>query len=233
MEPVLKAYKMGTHVFDINPLPVKRDWMDATPGKHAYHCYPVTTANTVGWYLSCPEDISFIWNGIVDTTDKTVEILKGKDWCYTGRGQASISFKTGLLFRSEKNISLLAVNPPNFFNKNFELISSLISTSFYPNELPLAVQARVAGEEVLIPAGTPLAALLPISLGNLKDQFIEVDNFVMTKEYMDAQRSYGEASFEHTKNGEWTDWYRDGVNEKGEQIGEHEVKNLKLGVVFK
>lgn len=233
MEPILKAYRMGTRFLNLDPLPVRREWMDATPDKHAYHCYPVTTANTIGWYLSCPEDIVFTWNGVVDTTDSTVKILKGEDWCYTGRGQASISFKTGLLFRSNQTTSLLAINPPNYFNKNFEVISSLISTSFYPNELPLAIQARVANEEILIPAGTPVAAILPISLTNLKDQYIQVENFVMTQEYADAQRSYGEASFEHTKNGEWTDWYRDAVNEKGEKIGEHEVKNLKLGVVIK
>jgi hypothetical protein len=31
-------------------------------------------------------------------------------------------------------------------------------------------------------------------------------------------------------SGKWTDWYRDAVNEKGETLGEHEVKVLKLSV---
>jgi hypothetical protein len=30
--------------------------------------------------------------------------------------------------------------------------------------------------------------------------------------------------------GKWTDWYRDAVNEKGETLGEHEVRVLKLSV---
>ena len=52
MEPILKAYRIGAHSFNIEPLSVKRDWMDATPEKHAYHCFPVTVANTIGWDLS-------------------------------------------------------------------------------------------------------------------------------------------------------------------------------------
>jgi hypothetical protein len=231
MDPILKAYRMGSRNFNIEPLSLKRDWMDATPEKHAYHCYPVSMANTLGWVLSCPEDISFVWNGVLDTTDQTVEIIKGADWCYTGRGQASVSFKTGLLFRSNPNISLLAMTPPNYFYKGFEVINSLISTSFYRNELPLAIQARIANEEIVIPAGSPIATILPISLTSLKDQFVEVSNFEMTPEYAKSQQSYGEASFAKTSQGEWTDWYRDALNEKGEKIGEHEVKNLRLRVV--
>lgn len=233
MEPILRAYKLGNKTFNLDPLPVRREWMDNTPEKHAYHCYPVTTANTVGWYLSCPEDITFIWNGVIDTTDKTVDIIKGKDWAYTGRGQASLSMHTNLILKSNENISVLAINPPNFFSKGFEVISSLMSTSFYPNEFPIAIQANIANEEITIPAGTPIAAILPISLSSMKDAFIEIDNFITTPEYFEAQRNYGNASFEQTKDGNWTNWYRDGVNEKGEKVGNHEVKHMRLSVVDK
>lgn len=45
MEPILRAYKLGNKTFNLDPLPVRREWMDNTPEKHAYHCYPVTTAD--------------------------------------------------------------------------------------------------------------------------------------------------------------------------------------------
>ena len=47
--------------FDIQPMSIKRDWMDLTSEKHAYRCFPVTQANVVGWNLSCKEDIVFLW----------------------------------------------------------------------------------------------------------------------------------------------------------------------------
>ncbi len=53
-----------------------------------------------------------------------------------------------------------------------------------------------------------------------------------SKHYHNAHmQSYGDAAQEINKSGEWTDWYRNAVNEKGESIGSHEVKNLKLSVI--
>jgi hypothetical protein len=35
------------------------------------------------------------------------------------------------------------------------------------------------------------------------------------------------------QSGQWTDWYRDAVNEKGESLGKHETKVLRLSVIDK
>lgn len=229
--PILTAYKTNPNSFIIEPLSVKRQWMEDTPDKHAYHCFPVTMANTIGWTLSSPVDISFTWNGIIDTTPDTVNILSGKEYAYTGRGQGTISFMTGLIFKSEKNISLLTINCPNYFYEDFEVMSSVISTSFYPNELPLAIKSKIANKEIIIKAGEPIATIIPISLTSLKDESIEIKDFVFTQEYADAQKNYGDAAQEVNKSGKWTDWYRDAINENGNSVGEHEVKSLKLKVV--
>lgn len=229
--PILTAYKTNPNSFIIEPLSVKRQWMEDTPDKHAYHCFPVTMANTIGWTLSSPVDISFTWNGIIDTTPDTVNILSGKEYAYTGRGQGTVSFMTGLIFKSEKNISLLTINCPNYFYEDFEVMSSVISTSFYPNELPLAIKSKIANKEIIIKAGEPIATIIPISLTSLKDESIEIKDFVFTQEYADAQKNYGDAAQEVNKSGKWTDWYRDAINENGNSVGEHEVKSLKLKVV--
>jgi hypothetical protein len=47
--------------FTIDPMSIKRDWMDQTSEKHAYRCFPVTQANVIGWSISCSEDIVFYW----------------------------------------------------------------------------------------------------------------------------------------------------------------------------
>jgi hypothetical protein len=43
-------------------------------------------------------------------------------------------------------------------------------------------------------------------------------------------KSYGEGAQKINSQGQWTDWYRDAVNEKGETTGKHEAKVLKLFV---
>jgi hypothetical protein len=217
-------------IFEIAPMSIKRDWMDATSENHAYRCFPVTQANVVGYSLSCKEDIEFIWDGINDQTQDHVTIFN-PERAYSGRGQSSVSLDTGLIFRTDSDVSIFTINPVNYFSDEFETMSSLISTSFYDNPLPLAIKAKAANRRVVIKAGTPVATILPISLTNLNNTEINI------VAYEDADRireqaniSYGQAAQVLNQSGQWTDWYRNAVNEKQESLGSHEVKTLKLSV---
>jgi hypothetical protein len=220
-------------VFDIQPMSIKRDWMDATSENHAYRCFPVTQSNVIGWSLSCLEDIDFIWDGVTDQTPDRVQIFS-PEGAYSGRGQSSISLNTGLIFRTDPDVSIFTINPVNYFSDEFETMSSLISTSFYDNPLPLAIKAKLANKRVVIKAGTPVATIIPISLSKLNGTTIEIVEYQdldRKREY--ANMSYGVAAQKINTAGKWTDWYRDAVNEKEETLGSHEVKTLKLGVLDK
>lgn len=219
-------------LFEISPMSIKREWMDQTSENHAYRCFPVTQANVVGYSLSCKEDINFFWDGINDQTPDHIEIIKAPEGSYGGRGQSSISLNTGLIFKTDKDVSIFTINPVNYFSNDFETMSNLISTSFYDNPLPLAIKAKSPNKNVIIKAGTPLATIIPISLSSLNNTLIEIVDYKdEDNKRVDANISYGDASQVINSAGKWTDWYRDAVNEKGETLGEHEVRVLKLSVV--
>ena len=220
----------GSHV-EISPMSIKRDWMDSTPEKHAYRCFPVTQANMVGWNLYCDEDVKFIWNGITDTSADNVKILQGENFTYSGRGQSTVSFMTGLVFKTEKDVSFLVINPVNYFNPDFETMSYLISTSWYDNDFPLAIRVKTPNKEITIKAGEPIATIIPISLTSIDNTTIEMSDYYDKDNIrQNSHRVYGEAAQELNKSGKWTDWYRDAVNEKGESLGAHETKALRLFV---
>jgi hypothetical protein len=215
----------------ISPMSIKRDWMDQTPDKHAYRCFPVTQANMIGWNLSWEKDIKFIWNGVNDTSQDNVKILTEDNSLYTGRGQSSVSFTTGLTFKTDKEISMFVINPVNYFNLHFEVISSLISTSWFDNDFPLAIKAKTPNKEIFIKAGDPIATIIPISLTDLDNTSIKMYDYEdIGNVRQNKHKSYGVASQEINKTGNWTDWYRDAVNEKGERLGSHETKVLRLSV---
>jgi hypothetical protein len=227
----ISVEKMQGSSFNIEPMSIKRDWMDSTSEGHAYRCFPVTQSNVVGWSLSSVIDIEFIWDGTNDQTPDHINIIKAPKGSYGGRGQSSISFDTGLVFRTEEDISLFTINPVNYFSNDFETMSNLMSTSFYDNPLPLAIKARKVNETVLIKAGTPLATIIPISLSNLNNSCIEIFDYQdKDKKRVQANMSYGSAAQVINSAGQWTDWYRDAVNEKQESLGSHEAKVLKLRV---
>ena len=218
-------------LFDIKPMSIKRDWMDVTSEGHAYRCFPVTQSNVIGWSLSCVKDIEFIWDGVNDQTPDHVKVFS-PEGAYSGRGQSSISLNTGLVFRTDKDVSIFTINPVNYFSDEFETMSSLITTSFYDNPLPLAIKAKVANKKVVIEAGTPVATIIPISLSNLNGTNIEIVEYKdQDRKRLESNISYGNAAQAINSTGKWTDWYRDAVDEKGESQGSHEVKILKLGVV--
>ena len=70
---------------NIQPLSVKREWMDETDEAHAYKCFPVSLTNQLGWGISFPEDISFIWDGISDSQPIHVKVLSGEKYVHTNR----------------------------------------------------------------------------------------------------------------------------------------------------
>jgi antitoxin (DNA-binding transcriptional repressor) of toxin-antitoxin stability system len=111
-------------------------------------------------------------------------------------------------------------------------MSNLISTSFYDNPLPLAIKAKKANEETIIKAGTPIATIIPISLTALNNTVINIVAYQdPDRKRQQANIAYGEAAQVINTSGDWTDWYREAVDEKGNSLGSHEVKTLKLSVV--
>ena len=110
-------------------------------------------------------------------------------------------------------------------------MSNVISTSFYDNPLPLAIKVKKANEKITIKAGTTIATLIPISLTELNNTVIKIVDYKdEDRKRVEANISYGKAAQEVNSSGNWTDWYRNAVNEKQESLGSHEVKALKLDI---
>lgn len=228
----IKVSKGYPNTATVEPLPASRDWMDRSHDKHAYMCFPMALTNRLGWGISFPEDIVFIWDGVDDTTPDHVKVLKGEEWANPKRGNATLSFETGLIFKTDPNVTLLTMPVPNQFIAGAQCFTTLISTSFYMPPLPIAWKVTEANKEITIPAGTPVAAVLPISLGDLEDNYtMEIDENILTNEYWQELQKYGDAAQAKNSVGDWSKMYRDAVDYKGDKVGAHETKSIKLKTV--
>ncbi len=214
---------------DISALPATRPWMDESAEKHAYMCFPLTVTNRLGWGISFPEDIVFVWDGVYDHSPDHVKVIKGEQYATPKRGNATISFETGLLFRTDEQTTMLTMPVPNQFIRGTQCFTTLISTSFYKPELPVAWQIMEPNLEITIPAGTPVAAVLPISLTALQDDYeLELNENYPGSEFWDELRKYGDIAEEKNSKGEWSKMYRDAVDYNGDSIGAHETKSIRL-----
>ena len=225
----IKAFKRKGYA-NLTPLSIKREWMDNTWNAHAYHCFPVGLTNQLGWGVSFPEDISFIWDGINDSTPDHVKILAGEKYVTTGRSNATISFNTGISFETEKNISLLSMPVPNYPRDGITPFSTIMSTSWYHEDLPCAWIITKPNVEITISANTPIIALLPIDLSDLQDSEIQILPIDQKKVQNINMNEYSNAVYECNRLGKWTDFYRNALDHKGNKLGEHQVKAIRLNV---
>jgi hypothetical protein len=217
---------------NIEQLSAKRDWMDETRDKHAYMCFPISLTNRLGWGISFPEDIVFIWDGITDTTPDHVTILKGEKYADNTRGNATISFKSGLVFKTDSQTTMLTMPTPNLFIRGAQCYTTLISTSFYIHSLPLAWRATEPNIEITIPANTPVAAVVPMSLTSLEDDYeLIILEEHASQEYWEEVRKYGDAAEIKNGVGDWSKMYRDALDYRGEKVGNHETKSIRLKTV--
>jgi hypothetical protein len=207
----------------LEPLSAKRQWATDHEYPHVYRCFPMTLANQMGYGISFPEDIVFEWDG-----ENPVNVISGDRWVYLDRGYGTVSFNTGLIFKTDEDVSMLSYPVPNLFVDGFNIFTTLISTSFFENPWPTAGQITKLNSRITLPAKTPVSAVMPISLSQL-------DNSVATKKSFNGKEVNPNAGKEYQKHmrmanyvGKVTDRYRDGVNHKGEVYGNHEVKSIKL-----
>lgn len=217
---------------NIEQLATRREWMDDTPEKHAYQCFPLSVTNRLGWGISFPKDIRFIWDGITDTTADHVKVLEGEEFVNTYRGNATVSFTTGLKFTTDEKTSMLAMPVPNLFTRGAQCYTTLISTSFFIHMLPLAWRLTEPDVEVHIPAGMPVATVLPISLTGLQEDYeLCVSEDLPSQDYWEEVRKYGDAIEIKNGVGDWSRMYREALDYRGEQVGQHETKAIRLKTV--
>jgi hypothetical protein len=228
----ISVQRLGPDSATVEQLKVSRNWMDNTDQKHAYMCFPLTLTNGLGWGISFNRDIRMIWDGIENSESSHVKILEGEDIAYTGRAHSSLSFKTGLIINTDINTSILTMPVPNQFIRGIQTFTTIMSTSFYRGELPLAIKITEPDREILIPAGTPIATIMPISVASLQNDYeMEITEGPMPQSYWEEMEKYGAAAEAKNSVGDWSRMYRDAVTYDGSSIGKHEAKNIKLKTV--
>lgn len=217
------VYELPGRAAILEQLPVKRQWATDHPYPNVYKCFPMTLANQMGYGISFPDDIVFEWDG-----EGSVNVISGDRWVYLDRGWGTVSFITNLIFRTDEDVSMLSYPVPNLFVDGFHTFTTLISTSFFEGSWPVAGQITKTNQRIILPARTPVSAVMPISLGHLNNSVGTKRSFNKSRIDPNTGEEYHEYNRMIQKLGKTTDNYRDGVNHKGEVYGKHEVKSIKL-----
>lgn len=222
------VYETSKNTAILEPLPAKRKWATDLPYPHVYKCFPVTLANQMGYGISFPDDIVFEWDGNTSVLPSTIKVIEGHKWVYLDRGWGTVSFKTNLIFKTDEDVSMLSYPVPNLFVEGFQIFTTLISTSFFESPWQIAGQVTRSKYKIVLPAKTPVSAVMPISLAQLNE------SVAIKKPYNEKDHNKNTGDEYHAYNrmmqkmGEITNNYRNAENHKGEVYGSHELKSIKL-----
>jgi hypothetical protein len=114
-----------------------RDWMDDFQGRFPYRCLPLVMANTTGWEILCPFDITVVWNGgprkedLVITKDgASDEVIEHFVASHFSHGV--LTFHTGYLFRTEPGFAVIACGAPNHIKDGIAPLTGLVQTDWLP-----------------------------------------------------------------------------------------------------
>lgn len=193
-----------------------------------YTCPPMAVASNIAYGIYFDEDISFVWDG---KNENAAKGLIGKEIIGDDRG-GSVTFHTNLIFKTNENTSLFTMQVPNQSLKDATLAASLLSTSFFTTQLPIVWRLHVA-KEYFVPAGTYIAAVMPISLSELNNSSIDVySNTVFPYKNIHGNKEYISMVNDGFANKKHKNFYKKAIDHLGNKIGKHEVEKLKLTVNY-
>ena len=145
----------------------QRDWMNATPNRHAYRCLPLTIVNQTGWWVKNPVGFTATWNSSYapgsidfqfdDAGDGWKRIINSQF------GEGIITWNTPFLFRTKPQGSrLLICGPANYFKKNAHPLTALIESDWMTMSFTMNYKIMTPGEPVRFEPGEPLFQAIPL-----------------------------------------------------------------------
>jgi hypothetical protein len=146
----------------IDKSPKKRDWF--TP--HFYRCLPLTIGNQYGFIIKSEFDFSFIWDG--GDSPESVAFFLNEDTnekhprIETHFGSGIITINPPFTLRTPPGVNLMTINPPNYIIPNITVMTGVVETDNLRRNFTFNLKIQIPHIKVTIPAGTPLAAIIPI-----------------------------------------------------------------------
>ncbi len=133
----LECFTMTPYPPDMVPGRPDREWMDAFQARFPYRCLPLVMANTTGWEILCPVDMTVIWNG--GPLQRDLVVTCDADPAYNIEHIASshfthgvLTFHTGYLFRTPPGYAIWASGAPNHVKDGIQPLSGLVETDWLP-----------------------------------------------------------------------------------------------------
>ena len=166
----LTCYAIGADAPMIRAAPATRAWMDGVIDNHAYRCLPLAIANSHGWEVLAPANVTAEWNGdphprgLALCGDDGLPPAPNRVASHFGYG--IITFHLSYLFRTEPGWNLVASGPFNAPKDGVAALTGIIETDWLPYPFTMNWQMTRPGT-VRFERGEPICSVFPVARGTL------------------------------------------------------------------
>ena len=210
----------------------KRDWMDASTNKHPYHCIPIVRANSHGWELRMPQDLTVIWDG--NESPEGLQIIDGEYEPNTGYplaaslvGHGVLTFYCWYLIKTPEPYNLYVSGAPNKYVKGAAPVTGVVETHWSPYTFTMNWKIRYKNRPVTFKKDDPFVFFFPVDSTALEN-FNPVIKEIETHPHYD---SYQEWSDDRGANPEKKHYYyKKGTDTKGCPIANPDLHKNKLNL---
>jgi hypothetical protein len=211
----------------------KRDWMDVGSDKHPYKCIPIVRANSHGWEMHLPHDVTVAWDG--GTSPDGLRILEGQYdeakeneiICASLVGHGVLTFYTWYLIKTPEPYNLYVTGAPNHLVKGAVPLTGVVETHWSPYTFTMNWKIRYKNRPVTFKAGTPFVHFFPVNSVVLED-FNIVHKKIEDHEQYEAYTiwSDGRTADPNKVDG----YYKKGIHPSGCPIANPDIHKNKLNL---
>jgi hypothetical protein len=198
---------------------VQREFLNETYMSHGYHCKPMTTSNVFGWEFLLPQDVTVIWDGIIDSSPDHIKILKGeyyngKKMVVTHTGNGMLTFLSNICIETDpEHLSIITVPPNYLFDGAIPMDITLRTDFFHFAETFFAWRITKPNIEITFKKGMPFMFLKNYPINLLESTVTEIKNFDDDEKMVNNSKIHSNLRKDfHEKNKDsWSHFYRDGI----------------------
>jgi hypothetical protein len=121
---------------------------------------------------------------------------------------------------------------PNQFIDGAQAFTTLISSSFWNGEISPVWKITRPDTVITIKANQPVCSIIPFSVSNLNESSVLIEDIENLPSAKYDEKEYTKEIQKLNEKGIWSNFYRNATDHKGNKIGEHEVKALRLKTVY-
>jgi len=209
-----------------------RDWFS----KEFYRCLPLTIGNQYGFIIKSEYSFTAMWDGGIGTDatkfsfDMPVEETRNFFPAIKSHfGHGIITIDAAFSIRTPPGINIMTINPPNYVIPNVTVMTGVVEADNLRYTFTFNLKLQDPNVAVHFPAGSPLAAFIPIPryFADSFDILLGSDYFSeeIIKNEKEAAKLFGdnrEKLKEEKPNQPWDKLYMKGLDIYGDKFLDHQ-----------